>query len=230
MPSIVKVKAHQESEEAMAPVELARATGNSMADEAAKLAAMSHLQPITAQSILAKDGWDFVQQTYRAMAAILPLWPSGAARRQGRLLRRADAAGGRDTGRAAAPKVEQPHDFVAISGRIVCSRCSLIKRSWRAARKERSECSGACPLLQMAFTTAEEKGHQLAVMAWRGLAGAICTLCGAHTMGGKVDHLRFSCFKKPPSAAGEEGLSRFRRGLHPHRRQGTELLDEVWLL
>ena len=232
MPQNAKVAAHQNISDDMDQLAKARAVGNDHADQAAKKGARQHPAPSKHEVTMAKHQWDFAQFVYTAMAEVLPHWPQMAKRRPERLSRRqvAPPGGGPAEGSADAMGPTTPHTFEKIAGRVVCVQCSLIKRTWRAAHKDKTECHGPCPLLKQVFDTAHDLGHEITVFAWKGLAGAVCTKCGAHTCSGRLDHLRWSCLKKPPSAAGVATLARVAKGFHPHHRHRHEVLDECWPL
>ena len=73
--------------------------------------------------------------------------------------------------------------------------------------------------LASAMSADDERKHELVLISCDGIPSVLCTLCGSHASQ-RVDNLRFTCLRKPPSSAVRARVNRvFKFGLHPDPKQ-----------
>ena len=124
---------------------------------------------------------------------------------------------------------EPMHAFESIAGKIVCQHCSLIVRSWPAARSNAEQrCTGVHLTFKKVFD--DPKGHHLVVLVVKGLPILACQACGSHTTQ-NIDYLAFSCRTSSSTGrAGKAAARRLLRGPHPDPRAGAAPIEEQWVV
>ena len=219
-----KIKAHVTIHLGMAADTKTRARANDLADESAKAGAAVHRSASTGELALAHSEWKAWVSAAQLAASLLELWPP-VAKREDRLRLV------RPKPRQAVPKVvpKTQHNFVTMAGQRVCERCLYRAKSDKGERLAMwRECPGAAPRIGGILRSNGYlfRPHVLVLFTAGGKPGLLCTNCGCHasTMQNK---LGLSCLLRP-ARKGAECLSRYRRGLHPHPRQGQQRIEATW--
>ena len=216
-----KVKSHQVSDPDM-PSELQHDIfGNNLADAAAKLGACCHPQGSAGERRLGLHSFEVRTRLAVAVAKIISVYPVVAEQFGGRLSR-----GVPPRGRARPQEVvdpQQQHSFANFQGSLLCQRCFRRVDTWasaeRVARKE--VCPGAPQALALAMT-AGDRGHSIRLIVWKGLAGVVCTSCGAHATH-RCKLLASQCRPAARSSGRSWVLTRLAAGLHPDKRKDGPL-------
>ena len=198
--------------------------GNDIADTAAKEGAALHPKAASGEYSCAIAEWGYFLDVGRAIATMLPLWPSAGQRYGQRLQPPPRQLHRRPRVRGRAAPVNR-HDFQACAGKLLCSTCLAFARCHAnaRARTEAEECPGASQVLAAALR-ANDTGHSLLLASFSGQAVVVCLRCGAHSSR-RVELLLTAC--RSPSRRGVEALRRLRRGEHPHERR-HDRADAAW--
>ena len=221
---LVKIKAHRVVTAETDPHESAEILGNDLADAAAKAGATAHGQLAAGEIRCAEHSWSEQTAMLKVAAKVLALFPTLASGFRGRLSRGPQAC------RPARPPppprpppvpVERAHRFGAFGGHILCDFCLARAASWQsAAKRSRSEvCPRACDEMTRAIE-AQDLGHRLCLVSYKGVPSVVCVTCGA-----RCTTRREGLVAPCPGATkhGRETFSRIRRGFHPDTRKKTPL-------
>ena len=212
-----KVKSHQVADPAM-PADLQHDIfGNSLADAAAKLGAGCHPSGSTGEQHMGMYSFDLRVRLAVAVAKIVSVYPVVAEQFGGRLSRGVPARGRARPQQVVDP--QQQHSFANFQGVLLCQRCFRRADTWvLAARAVRREvCPGAPQALALAMT-AGDRGHSIRLIVWKGLAGIVCTSCGAHATH-RCKLLTSLCRPGAMSSGRSWVLTRLAAGLHPDKRK-----------
>ena len=216
-----KVKSHQVAHPSMPPDLQHDIFGNELADAAAKLGSHCHPAGSVVERIVGESSFNSVVQLAVAAAKINSIFPVVAEQFGGRLSRGVPARG-----RARPQQVVDPrrqHRFANFQGTLLCERCFRRADTWKLAQRAvaKEECPGAPQALALAMTAAD-RGHNIRLIVWKGLAGVVCTACGAHSMH-RCKLLQGVCRPAPRGSGRAWCLTRLAAGLHPDKRKDGPL-------
>ncbi len=214
----VKVKAHQNPAALQCPTQRWRATGNNLADAAAKEALKRHPQPSVELRAQLTFWQRRIPHVVRAVATAMAEFPAAG----GHLTR---TTAGRRAPKASDAGVDEApdrHRWTYAEGRWRCNRCwSYVLDEVIPARRAWERCEPG--RVDSSMRRFEQHGHTM-LYADGVLPIAYCARCGGWSSR-RAQRLLRKC--GPPTAAGRAALRRIERGLHPWRARdkttGTEL-------
>lgn len=222
---VQKVQAHQVVE-VLEGRARNQAQGNQWADEAAKLGAAMHPEPMPSDVVQLRAHIKLYNEILELVAAMLPLWPVARERHGQRLERKPVEQRRACRGRQQPHMVQSGHQWLAQDNGFTCLLCAQFTKSRRSA-VAMTECKGMNVALKTIIAENGKRGHLLHALSWKGNISLACVACGRWCFRGRSDLSRDAqCLAKRGLEIGQKGrqnIRRIERNLHPCHRWQDQL-------
>ena len=202
------------------------AQGNKWADEAAKLGAAMHPEPLPSDEVQLGAHIKLYNQLLELVAAMLPLWPVARKRHGQRLDRKPVEQRRACRGPTRKQVVQSGHQWFAQDNGFTCLLCAQFTKS-RRSDVAMTQCEGANEALKTIIADNGNRGHLLQALSWKGNISLACVACGRWCFRGRSDLSSHPfCLAKRGADIGQKGrenIRRMERNMHPNPRWQGQL-------